>query len=96
MIYFVPNHNLKRSVEFLSEILKIRVVESASGIFLAQTDAPIQVWLMMEIMRRNFSENHQREVPITENQLETMGMMSQISEQVGMENLVVPDSRYVA
>ena len=72
------------------------MLDSVSGIFLAQTEAPIQVWLMMKIMRRNFSENHLKEVPITENQLETMGMMSKIAEQVGMENLEVPDSRYVA
>ena len=36
------------------------------------------------------------QVPITDNQLGTMEMVSQIAEQVGMDYPEVPDSRYVA
>ena len=51
---------------------------------------------MVEIMRRDVREHHQMQVPITFNQLGTMGMMSQVAEHVGMEYPEVPDSRYVA
>ena len=52
--------------------------------------------LIIEIMRRDFNENHQMQVLVTVNQLGTKRMMSQIAEQVGMEYLEVPDSRFVA
>ena len=76
--------------------MTIKVRDSVSGIFLAQMDVPIQVWHMIEIMRNNFNEQHMYQAPITENQLGTMRMMSQIAEQVGMDYPEVPDSRDVA
>ena len=47
-------------------------------------------------MRNDFNEHHMTQVPITENQLGTMGMMSQVAEHVGMDYPEVPDYRYVA
>ena len=52
--------------------------------------------LIIEIMRRDFKENYQIQVPVTVNQLGTKIMMSKIAEQVGMDYLEVPDSRFVA
>ena len=50
---------------------------------------------MIEIIKRDFSEHHQLQVPITKNKLETMGMMSKIPELVGMDYPEVLGPRYV-
>ena len=51
---------------------------------------------MAEVMRRDFNEHHMMQVPITENQLGTMQMMGEVSDHVGMNYPVTPDSRFVA
>ena len=63
------------SVEFSPDLVQIQVRETVSGFFLARMDIPIQVWHMVEVMRRDFSEHHMTQVPMTENQLEEMQMM---------------------
>ena len=45
----------------------------------------IQVWHMIEIMRRDFSEHHQMLLTITENQIGMMERMSEIADQVGID-----------
>ena len=70
--------------------------ETVCGVFLAQLDIPIQVWHMVEVMRRDFNEHHMTQVPITENQLGTMQMMEEVSEHVGMNYPEIPDASYVA
>ena len=84
------------SVEFSPDLVKIQVREIVSGVFLARMDIPIQVWHMVEVMRRDFSEHHMMQVPNTENQLGTMQMMVEVSEHVGMNYPEIPDPRYVA
>ena len=59
-------------------------------------DNPIQVWHMVEVMRRDFKEHHMTQVPMTENQLEEMQMMEKVSDHVGMNYPDTPDTRYVA
>ena len=51
---------------------------------------------MIEIMRRNFTENTQIKFLISKNQLGKMEAMSQIAEQFGMYYPEVPVSGYVA
>ena len=51
---------------------------------------------MVELMRRDFNEQHMMQVPITENQLEEMQMMEEVSDHVGMNYPEIPDSRFVA
>ena len=89
MIFSVQNSNLMYSVEFSPDLVQIQVRETVSGVFLAQMDIPIQVWHMVEVMRRDFSEHHMMQVPITENQLGTMQMMGEVSDHVGMNYPVV-------
>ena len=96
MIFSVQNSNLMYSVEFSPDLVQIQVREKVSGVFLARLDIPIQVWHMVEVMRRDFNEHHMMQVPITENQLGTMQMMEEVSEHVGMNYPEIPDSRYVA
>ena len=57
------------SVEFSHDLEQTQVRETVSGVFLARVDIPIQVWHMVEVMRRDFNEYHMMQVPITENQL---------------------------
>ena len=59
-------------------------------------DIPIQVWHTVEVMRRDFNEQHMMQVSITENQLGTMQMMEEVSDHVGMNYPEIPDSRFVA
>ena len=47
-------------------------------------DIPIQVWHMVEEMRRDFNEHHITQVPPTENQLGEMPMMEEVDEHVEM------------
>ena len=96
MIFSVQNSNLKYCVEFSPDLVQIQVRETVSGVFLVQMDIPIQVWHMVEVMRRDFSEHHMMQVPITENQLGTMQMTAEVSEHVGMNYPEIPDSRFVA
>ena len=84
------------SVEFSPDLGQIQERETVSGVFLAQMDIRIQVWHMVEVMRRNFNEHHMTQVPITENQLGTMQTMEEVSEHVGLNYPDTPDSRYVA
>ena len=96
MIFSVQNSNLKYSEEFLPDLVQIQVRETVSGVFLVRMDIPIQVWHMVEVMRRDFREHHLMQVSITENQLETMQMMEEVTEHVGMNYPEIPDSRFVA
>ena len=84
MIFSVQNSNLIYSVEFSPDLVQIQVRETVSGVFLARMDIPIQVWHMVEVMRRDFNEHHMTQVPMTENQLEEMQMMEEVSDHVGM------------
>ena len=56
----------------------------------------IQVWHMVEVLRRDFNEHHMTQVPMTANQLEEMQMMEEVSDHVGMSDPENPDSRFVA
>ena len=51
---------------------------------------------MLEVMRRDFNEHHMTLVPMTENQLEEMQMMEEVSDLVGMNYPEIPDSKFVA
>ena len=96
MIFSEQKSNLMYSVEFSPDLVQIQVRETVSGVFLAQMDIPIQVWHMVEVMRRYFNEHHMTQVPMTENQLEEMQMMEEVSDHVGMNYPEIPDSRFVA
>ena len=69
MIFSVQNNNLMFSVEFSADLVQIQVRETVCGVFLARMDIPIQVWQMVEVMRRDFNDHHITQVPRTENQL---------------------------
>ena len=84
------------SVGFSALLVQIQVRETVRGVFLERMDIPIQVWLMVEVMRRDFNEHHITRVPPTENQLGEMQMMEEVAEHVGMNYPKFPDSRYVA
>ena len=94
-IFSVQNNNLMFSVEFLADLLQIQVRETVCGVFLAHMDIQIQVWHMVEVMRRDFNEHHLTQVPPTENQLGEMQMMEEVTEHVGMNYPETLDSRYV-
>ena len=96
MIFSVQNSNLMYSLEFSPDLVKIEVRETVSGVFLARMDIPIQVWHMVEVMRRDFNEHHMTQVPMTENQHEEMQMMEEVSDHVGVNYPEIPDSRLVA
>ena len=96
MIFSVQNCNLKYSVEFLPDIVQIKVRETVSGIFLARMDIPIQVLPIVEAMRRVFIEHHMRQLRMTENQLGEMQMKEEVAEHVVMNYPANPDSRYLA
>ena len=59
-------------------------------------DIPIQVWHMAEVMRRDFNEHHMTQVHTTENQLQEMQMIEEISDHMGMNYPEISVSRFVA
>ena len=96
MIFSVQNSNLMSSVEFSPDLVQTKVRETVTGVFLAQMDILIQVWHMVERMRRDFNEHHMTQVPMIENQLGEMKMMEELAEHVGKNYPEIPDSRFVA
>ena len=46
------------SVEFSPDLVQIQVRQTVSENFLARMDIPIQVWHMVEVMRRGSNEHH--------------------------------------
>ena len=92
----MQNSNLMYSVELSPDLVQSQVRETVSGVFLARIDIPIQVWHMMEVIRKNFNEHHMMQVPITENQLEERQMIEKVSDHVVMNYPEIPDSRFVA
>ena len=95
MIFSVKNNNRMFSVEFSADLVQVQVRERVCGDFLARMDIPIQVWHMVEVMRRDFSKHHMMQVTITESQLGTMQLMEEVTEHVGMKYPEIPDSRFV-
>ena len=87
----MQNSNLKSSVEFSPDLVQIQVRETISEVFLARMEIPIQVWHMVEVIRRNFNEHHMTHVPMTENQLNEMQLMKEVSDHVGMNYPEIPD-----
>ena len=96
MILSVQNNNHTFSIKFSADLVQIQVRETVCGVFLARMDNPIQVWHMVEVMRRDFNEHHITQVPPTENQIGEMQMMDGVADHVGMNYHETPDSRYVA
>ena len=92
----MQNNNLKFSLQFSADLVKIQVRETVCGVFLALIDIAIQIWHMVEVMRRDFNEHQITLILMTENQLGEMQMMEEVCEHVGMNYPEVPDSRYVA
>ena len=84
------------SVEFSPDLVQIQMRETVSEAFLARMDIPIQVWHLVEMMRRDFNEHQMKQVPMTENQFEEMQMMDEVSDHVRMNYPEIPDSRFVA
>ena len=66
--------------------------DTAFGVFLSQLILSIQVWYKIEVKRKDFSEHHEMQVPITENYLSTMEMMLEKAGHVGIDYPEIPDS----
>ena len=84
------------SIELSADLVQIQMRETFCGVFLARMDIPIQVWHMVEVMRRDLNEHHITQVPPRENQLEEMQMMEELAEHVGMNYPETPVSRHAA
>ena len=84
------------SVDISADLVQMQVRETVCGVFMARMDIPIQIWHMVEVMRRDFNEHHITQVPTTGNQLGEMQTLEEVAEHVGMNYLETPDSRYVA
>ena len=50
---------------------------------------------MVGVMQKDCNGHHMTQIPMTENQFEEMQMMEEMAEDVGMNYLDTPDSRYV-
>ena len=94
-MFSVQNSKPMYSVEFSTDLVQIQVRRTVSKNFLARMDIPIQVWHMVEVMRRGFNGHHMTQVPITDHHLGTMQMMEEVSDHVGMNYPDTFVSRYV-
>ena len=59
-------------------------------------DIPIQVWHIVEVLRRDLNEHLMTEVPKTVNQLVEKQTMEEVPEHVGLNYTHIPGFRYVA
>ena len=69
MIFSVQNTNLMFSVEIFADLVQNQVRVTVFWTFSGTNGLPIEVWQMMEVMRRVFNDHHITQVPMTENQL---------------------------
>ena len=67
------------SVKFLPDLVQFQARKTVSGILLARIHFQIQVWHMVEVMRRDFNEHLLTQVPITGNQLGKMWLIEEVS-----------------
>ena len=80
MIFSVQNGNFMYSVECSPDLVQMQVWDTSSGVFLARMDIPIQVWHMVEVMRRDINEHHMMQVPLTENQLREKQLKEEVAK----------------
>ena len=66
------------SVKFSPDLVQFQVRETVSGVLLARIDIQMQVWHMVEVMRRYLNEPLMTQVPITENQLVKLRMIEEV------------------
>ena len=95
MIFSVQNSNLMFSVEFSPDLVQIQVRETVSGVFLTRMDIPIQAWHMVEVMRRDFNDNHMSQVLMTEPTWRN-AIDGEVFDQMVNMYSEIPDSRFVA
>ena len=60
------------SVEVLPDSVQIQLRETVSGVFLVRKDIPVQVWHMVEVMRKDFIQYNMTQVHVKENKLVSM------------------------
>ena len=60
----MQNSNLMYSVDFSPDLVQIQVRETVFGVFLAGKIIPIQLWHIVDVMRRDFNEHHLTQTPI--------------------------------
>ena len=65
-------------VKFSPDLVQFQVRETVSGVLLARIDIQMQVWHMVEVMRRDLKERLMTQVPITENQLVKLRMIEEV------------------
>ena len=66
------------SVKLSPELVQFQVRETVSGVLLVRIDIQMQVWHMVEVMRRDLNEPLKTRVPITENQLVKLRMIEEV------------------
>ena len=84
MEFTVQNNNILYSVSFIEDIARIGVRDLSNGLYESVITLPITVWHIIEHQRQQFDTYHQRQVPITENQLGTQAMRQKYSVHISL------------
>ena len=79
MEFTVQNNNLLYSFSSTEEIARIGVRDLSNGLYESLITLPITVRHIIEHQRQQFDTYHQRQVPITENQLGTHAMEHEVA-----------------
>ena len=82
-------------VNFSPDLTQLQVRDTASVVFLVKMKLPVQKWLMILIIRRDFSEHHhiRCRFPSSKNSLQRCGKRRRLQDTMGWTNpkFLTPD-----
>ena len=83
MIFTVTNSNLIYSFSFTPEKVHIQINDTSNNLFMTCLEMPVEVLQIIEQQRQQFNTFHMSQVPLTENQLGSQQMSSEVAAESG-------------
>ena len=95
MIFTVTNSNLIYSFSFTPEKVHIQINDTSNNLFMTCLEMPVEVLQIIEQQRQQFNTFHMSQVPLTENQLGTQQMSSEVAAESGHDLPDIFDANFV-
>ena len=95
MIFTVTNSNLIYSFSFTPEKVHIQINDTSNNFFMTCLEMPVEVLQIIEQQRQQFNTFHMSQVPLTENQLGTQQMSSEVAAESGHDLPNIFDANFV-
>ena len=95
MRFTVTNSNLIYSFSFTPEKVHIQINDTSNNLFMTCLEMPVEVLQIIEQQRQQFNTFHMSQVPLTENQLGTQQMSSEVAAESGHDLPDIFDANFV-